>query len=71
MSRWAIGIDLGGTAIKAAVVGEERGILTDRRVLTDTSSGPAGIVGQLVALIAEGSAELSAESSRLDNFSPP
>jgi glucokinase len=53
MSRWAIGIDLGGTAIKAAVVGEERGILTDRRVLTDTSSGPAGIVGQLVALIAD------------------
>ena len=53
MSRWAIGMDLGGTAIKAAVVCEERGILTDRTMLTDTGSGPMGIVGQLAALVAE------------------
>ncbi|NTV06619.1 MAG: ROK family protein [Chlorobiaceae bacterium] len=53
MSRWAIGIDLGGTAIKAAVVSEERGILTDRRILTDTASGPAGIVAQLAELVAD------------------
>ncbi len=53
MSRWAIGMDLGGTAIKAAVVSEERGILTDRTILTDTASGPAGIVGQLAALVAD------------------
>jgi glucokinase len=53
MSRWAIGIDLGGTAIKAAVVSEEKGILADRRIPTDTRSGPAGIVGQLGAIIAE------------------
>jgi glucokinase len=53
MSRWAIGIDLGGTAIKAAAVGEERGILTDVRIPTDTASGPDGIVGQLAAIIAD------------------
>ena len=52
MSRWAIGIDLGGTAIKAAVVCEERGILTDRSILTEAASGPDGIVGQLAALVA-------------------
>jgi len=51
--RWAIGIDLGGTAIKAAVVCEERGILIDRTLLTDTAAGQAGIVGQLVALVAD------------------
>lgn len=53
MSLWAIGIDLGGTAIKAAVVCKERGILIDRRIFTDTASGPMGIVGQLAALVAD------------------
>jgi glucokinase len=53
MSRWAIGIDLGGTGIKAALIGEKRGILTDRRFLTNTTSGPLGIVRQLAAIIAD------------------
>jgi len=53
MSLWAIGIDLGGTAIKAAVVCKESGILIDRKIFTDTASGPVGIVGQLAALIAD------------------
>lgn len=53
MMRWAIGIDLGGTAIKAAIVCEERGVLTDRTLLTEAVSGPAGIVGQLAALVAD------------------
>ncbi len=52
MSRWAIGIDLGGTAVKAAVVCEERGIVIDRTILTETASGSAGIIGQLAALVA-------------------
>jgi len=52
MSRWAIGIDLGGTAIKAGVVGKESGLLTDRRIFTDTASGPGGIVQQLAGIIA-------------------
>ncbi|NTV92644.1 MAG: ROK family protein [Chlorobiaceae bacterium] len=52
MFRWAIGIDLGGTAIKAAVVGEQEGIVTERIIPTDTSSGPEGIVEQLAVLIA-------------------
>ena len=53
MSRWAIGIDLGGTAIKAAIVGEITGILTDRTIPTDTASGPAGIVSQLAGIVAD------------------
>ena len=53
MSRWAIGIDLGGTAIKAAVVGEECGILDHRSFPTDTASGPDGIVRQLAHIIAD------------------
>ncbi len=53
MTRWAIGIDLGGTAIKAAVVQEDRGILDGRSFPTDTASGPEGIVRQLAAIIAD------------------
>jgi len=53
MSRWAIGIDLGGTAIKAAIVGEKIGIITDRTIPTDTASGPGGIVVQLAGIIAD------------------
>ncbi|NMW20300.1 MAG: ROK family protein [Chlorobiaceae bacterium] len=53
MSRWAIGLDLGGTAIKAAIVGEKSGIVTDRTIPTDTASGPAGIVAQLAKIIAD------------------
>ena len=53
MSRWAIGIDLGGTAIKAAIVDEKSGILTDLRIPTDAASGPAGIVAQLAEIITD------------------
>ena len=53
MSRWAIGIDLGGTAIKAALVGAEMGILTDRTNPTNTAMGPEGIVFQLSEIIAD------------------
>ncbi len=67
MSRWAIGIDLGGTGIKAAVVGKKKGILTKRRVLTDTTSGPMGIVGQLAAIIID-FYHLASETLDTDDF---
>ena len=67
MSRWALGIDLGGTAIKAAVVCEKRGILADRRFLTDTASGPAGIVAQLATIIADLYRDAS-KTNEPDNF---
>lgn len=59
MSRWAIGIDLGGTAIKAAVVSFQDGIILERSVPTDTSSGPEGIVSQLSGIVAALYADVS------------
>ncbi|NTU96396.1 MAG: ROK family protein [Chlorobiaceae bacterium] len=53
MSRWAIGIDLGGTAIKAAVVGEDTGLLKHITVPTHKSAGPGGIILQLASIIAD------------------
>jgi len=53
MSRWALGIDLGGTAIKAAIVGIEAGILFSSNVPTAKTSGPEGIVSQLASIVAD------------------
>ena len=53
MSRWAIGIDLGGTAIKAALIKETEGIVHDRRIATDTASGASSVVAQLASLIVD------------------
>lgn len=68
MSQWAIGIDLGGTAVKAAIVSRKKGILKNRTVPTDTASGPEGIVSQLAVMIASLYTEASAELS-LQDFS--
>jgi glucokinase len=53
MPSWAIGIDLGGTNIKTAVVDEEEGILFEDTQPTDTGSGPEGVVRQLALVAAE------------------
>ncbi|NTW51280.1 MAG: ROK family protein [Chlorobiaceae bacterium] len=53
MPSWAIGIDLGGTNIKTAVVDEVEGILFEESQPTDTDSGPDGIVRQLAQVAAE------------------
>lgn len=67
MSRWAIGIDLGGTAIKAAVVSIRGGIVLERSIPTDTASGPEGIVAQLSGIIGSLYAEAS-DSLEPDDF---
>uniref|UniRef100_Q3AU48 Glucokinase, putative n=1 Tax=Chlorobium chlorochromatii (strain CaD3) TaxID=340177 RepID=Q3AU48_CHLCH len=51
MSRWALGIDFGGTAIKAAVISEGQGLVEDCRVPTNSSAGPEAIFSQLAELI--------------------
>ncbi len=50
MSRWALGVDLGGTAVKIAVIDEEAGLLDHERHPTDVDAGPEGIVAQIAAL---------------------
>lgn len=51
MPSWAIGIDLGGTNIKIAVVDESEGILFEDTQPTDTAAGPDGVVRQLAFLV--------------------
>lgn len=61
MPSWAVGIDLGGTNIKIAVVGESEGILFEDTHPTDTSAGPEGVVRQL-AFLADAMYQRTAES---------
>ncbi|KZK73794.1 MAG: sugar kinase [Pelodictyon luteolum] len=49
MSQWAIGIDLGGTAVKAAVVGRTAGIITETTVPTEALRGPNGVLDLVAA----------------------
>lgn len=51
MSRWAIGIDLGGTAIKAALVTERDGQLSDLREPTAWRTGSKGVIAQVADMV--------------------
>jgi glucokinase len=51
--RRVVGIDLGGTHLRAALVGADGGIVAARRVRTDAAGGPDAVVNQMIDLIAE------------------
>jgi glucokinase len=53
MPSWAIGIDLGGTNIKTAVVDETEGVLFEDSQPTDVGAGPDGVVRQLALVAAD------------------
>jgi glucokinase len=67
MASWALGIDLGGTNIKIAVVGELEGILFEDTQPTDTSAGPEGVVRQL-AFMADACYQRAVETLDADLF---
>lgn len=51
MVRWALGVDLGGTAVKVAVVDEDGNILDHERHPTRVDAGPEGIVEHIASLV--------------------
>ncbi|WP_335682171.1 hypothetical protein [Prosthecochloris sp. GSB1] len=42
MTNWALGIDLGGTAVKIAVIDQAKGLLALERHPTLSAEGPGG-----------------------------
>ncbi|ARM31574.1 ROK family protein [Prosthecochloris sp. HL-130-GSB] len=48
--RWALGVDLGGTAVKLAVIEEGGGLVLHERHATVLDKGPEGIVSQIAKL---------------------
>jgi glucokinase len=49
-SRLAIGIDLGGTSIKAGLVSEQDGLIGERSVITDAENGSERVLDQIASL---------------------
>lgn len=53
MSRLAIGVDLGGTQVRAALVDERGNILQRNEARTDADAGPARVLDQIQSLATE------------------
>ena len=49
--RVALGVDLGGTALRTAFVAEDGTVLAARDTATDAGGGPAAVIGQIIALV--------------------
>jgi len=51
MNRKAIGIDLGGTSIKAGLVSESEGLLAERTIDTGADDGPERVLDRIASLV--------------------
>ena len=49
--RIAIGIDLGGTSIKAGLISESKGLLAERKIETRAEEGPTAVLDRIAGLI--------------------
>jgi len=67
MPSWAIGIDLGGTNLKTAIIDEAGGILFEDAQPTDSVAGPDGVIRQL-ALLGSDLYQQAAESLDTGDF---
>ncbi len=61
MSRFAVGVDLGGTGIKAALVERGAGLRGERKIPTEAERGPKHVLGRIARLVQELSAEAPGE----------
>ena len=52
MSSHAVGVDIGGTNLKAALVGRDEGILQQTTCPTEAEQGPEHVVSQITGLVA-------------------
>lgn len=53
MTQYAVGVDLGGTNLKAALVDRDEGVLTQTRRPTQADRGPEHVVGRIVEIARE------------------
>lgn len=49
--RYIIGVDLGGTRLRAALADEQGAILSEVRVLTEGGDGPDGVIAKIVGCV--------------------
>ncbi|MBS1799541.1 MAG: putative N-acetylmannosamine-6-phosphate 2-epimerase [Acidobacteria bacterium] len=67
-ARYAIGVDIGGTTIKAAVVSEDGSILSPIRLATDASLGREGIAANLKVAISQSLANAKASELPIEGI---
>ena len=53
MPSYAVGIDLGGTFIKAALVERGKGIVREASLATEAEHGPAHVISRIASVILE------------------
>ncbi len=56
MEQYAVGIDLGGTMIKAALVGRARGKVHELSIATEASRGPEHVLDRIAEIVKEAGA---------------
>jgi glucokinase len=62
------GIDLGGTKIQAAIVGEGGEVLGEARRSTPTAGGPAGVAEEMAAALTEAAGDAAVEPGALEGI---
>jgi glucokinase len=62
------GIDLGGTKIQAAVIGDDGSVVSDARRPTPTEGGPEGVAAQMVEAMREAAEGAKLESGSLEGI---
>jgi glucokinase len=70
MSEFAIGIDLGGTNLKAGVVSRTDGIVSQKSVSTPIGAGPSGIMDAIAKIATDLESECRAEVGGIGIGSP-
>lgn len=60
MEKWVVGIDLGGTKIRAGLVSPQDKIVAVRQIPTNAHEGPAAVVTRMAAAVEELAAQLPA-----------
>jgi len=53
MNQHAVGVDLGGTYIKAALVEQGKGLLLDKTISTEGEGGPHHVIDRIASLVTE------------------
>lgn len=70
MSQFAIGIDLGGTNLKAGVVSRNDGIISLKSISTPAGAGPSGILDAIARIAGDLETEAGVEISGIGIGSP-
>ena len=71
MKSYAVGVDLGGTYIKAALVERGKGLISEKSIATEGGGGPRHVIDRIASLVKELQDILSGHSISGIGIGPP